>query len=69
MLKAIPCSQDCPDRSPTCHAKCERYARYVDDCAKRRAKERADSDIRRPSNLLLSNLKKQQIARRNTWKT
>lgn len=20
-----PCSQDCPDRSPTCHSECEKY--------------------------------------------
>lgn len=23
-----PCTQDCPDRSPTCHSECERYKEF-----------------------------------------
>lgn len=23
-----PCTQDCPDRSPTCHGQCDKYAVY-----------------------------------------
>jgi len=25
----IPCVKDCPDRTPECHADCERYAKYA----------------------------------------
>lgn len=25
----IPCSQDCPNRSATCHADCPEYAKYA----------------------------------------
>lgn len=28
MDKDNPCKRDCPDRSATCHAECERYAAY-----------------------------------------
>ena len=24
-----PCAKDCPDRSPTCHGSCERYAAFA----------------------------------------
>ena len=27
-MPASPCARDCPDRSPTCHATCPRYAEY-----------------------------------------
>lgn len=26
---ANPCAKDCPDRSPTCHSGCEKYANYA----------------------------------------
>ena len=25
----IPCVKDCPDRTPTCHGKCEKYKAYA----------------------------------------
>lgn len=25
----IPCGKECPDRSPTCHGECEKYAEFV----------------------------------------
>ena len=31
-----PCDRECPDRSGTCHGKCERYASFVAQMEKRR---------------------------------
>lgn len=36
-----PCVKDCPERSATCHAYCEKYARFAAWCERRR-KERAE---------------------------
>lgn len=30
MHKDIPCKRECPERSPTCHGKCERYLEWVE---------------------------------------
>lgn len=30
MHKDNPCKRDCAERSPTCHAKCERYLEWVE---------------------------------------
>ena len=35
----IPCPRDCPERSPTCHGTCERYAAAVE-----REKQRRDDE-------------------------
>ena len=32
----IPCIRECPDRSPTCHGKCEKYQDFVKDREKER---------------------------------
>lgn len=31
-----PCVKDCPERSATCHADCEKYARFAAWCERRR---------------------------------
>lgn len=31
-----PCAKDCPDRSPTCHGECERYAAFAAHCERMR---------------------------------
>lgn len=31
-----PCKKDCPDRSATCHAKCEAYLKFLEHNAKER---------------------------------
>ena len=31
-----PCVKNCPDRTPTCHGECEKYARYAAWCEERR---------------------------------
>lgn len=36
-----PCVKDCTERSATCHADCEKYARFAAWCERRR-KERAE---------------------------
>ncbi len=36
----IPCAKDCPDRSITCHGKCERYAAWKKEVDKQRIEER-----------------------------
>lgn len=35
-----PCVKECPDRSPTCHGECEKYAAYAAWCEEKR-QERA----------------------------
>ena len=30
MHKENPCKRDCPERSPTCHAECEKYLTWVE---------------------------------------
>lgn len=35
----IPCVRDCPGRSPTCHAECEKYRDYAARCAEIRQKK------------------------------
>ena len=32
----VPCVKDCPDRSPTCHGTCEKYAAYAAWCEEER---------------------------------
>ena len=34
-----PCDRDCPERSPTCHGSCERYAVYDRERKQRREKQ------------------------------
>ena len=31
-----PCVKECPDRSPTCHAECEKYAEFAAWCEEER---------------------------------
>lgn len=33
-----PCVKDCPDRSATCHAECEKYAAFAAWCEEEREK-------------------------------
>lgn len=33
-----PCKKDCPDRTATCHAECEKYLEYFAYCEERRNK-------------------------------
>lgn len=38
-----PCARDCPDRTATCHAECEKYARFFawrEEQRKKRAEEK-----------------------------
>lgn len=40
-----PCSRDCPDRSPTCHADCQRYKDFAAEMAAQRAARWKDSQV------------------------
>lgn len=42
-----PCTQHCPDRSPTCHAKCKSYQEYVKLNAAERDRRYRESEIDR----------------------
>ena len=42
-----PCTQDCPDRSPKCHAKCEAYLEYVKLNAAERERRYYENEIDR----------------------
>lgn len=33
-LHKSPCDRNCPDRKPTCHAYCEKYLAYAEECEK-----------------------------------
>ena len=41
----IPCVKDCPDRSGTCHAVCEKYLAYSKFCEERRKHNRKDEHV------------------------
>lgn len=41
--KKNPCKRDCPERSPTCHAECERYFKWREACKA----EQAEKDKKR----------------------
>lgn len=45
MKKDIPCKPDCPDRSPTCHGTCERYAAFAAKVEAERAERQRQADI------------------------
>lgn len=34
-----PCVPECPGRSPTCHAECEKYRAFAEACAETRQKK------------------------------
>lgn len=38
-----PCTRDCPERSPTCHAKCEKHLEWLEA----RKAEQAEKDKKR----------------------
>ena len=40
-----PCGRDCKDCSPTCHAKCPRYAEYAQWREKMRAEKEKENTI------------------------
>ena len=42
----IPCVKDCPDRTPTCHGKCEKYKAYAAWRAEERKKRAEEARIR-----------------------
>ena len=42
-----PCVKDCPERSATCHADCEKYARFAAWCEERALKEAATHGMKR----------------------
>ena len=41
-----PCKRDCPGRSPTCHAECEKYAMFTQKQAESYKKRLLDSDVK-----------------------
>jgi hypothetical protein len=41
-----PCKRDCPGRSPTCHAECEKYAAFTQQQAESYKKRLLDSDVK-----------------------
>lgn len=41
-----PCKRDCPGRSPTCHAECEKYAMFTQQQAESYKKRMLDSDVK-----------------------
>ncbi len=41
-----PCFRDCPDRTPTCHGKCEKYQAYAKWCEEVRQKRAEKSRAR-----------------------
>ena len=42
----IPCVKDCPDRTPTCHGKCEKYKAYAAWRAEERKKRAEEARMR-----------------------
>lgn len=43
----VPCTRDCPGRSPTCHGSCDRYAAYVAYREHIRAARQHDTEMTR----------------------
>ena len=41
-----PCKRDCQGRSPTCHAECEKYARFTQKKEESYKKRMLDSDVK-----------------------
>ena len=44
-LRFNPCQPDCPERSRTCHARCEKYSRFHADNLKRNEKHIVESMV------------------------
>lgn len=42
-----PCSQDCPDRSPTCHSECEKYQEFQKKNAAERDRRYRENEVER----------------------
>ena len=42
-----PCTQDCPDRSPTCHSECERYKEFRKKNAEERDRRYRENEVDR----------------------
>lgn len=40
-----PCKRDCPGRSPTCHAECEKYLQYAAENAAKRQERYLQGDV------------------------
>lgn len=41
-----PCDRNCPERSATCHAECEKYALFTQQQAELHKKRLLDSDVK-----------------------
>lgn len=42
-----PCTQDCPDLSPTCHSECEKYKDYAKKNAAERDRRYRENEVDR----------------------
>lgn len=42
-----PCTQDCPDRSPTCHSECEKYQEFQKKNAEERDRRYRENEVER----------------------
>lgn len=42
-----PCTQDCPDRSPTCHSECEKYQEFRKKNAEERDRRYRENEVDR----------------------
>lgn len=58
----IPCVPECEERSPTCHAECEKYRAFAERCAKIR-KKRIDYARETPSRPRMSQNERKKLLR------
>ena len=42
-----PCTQDCPDRSPTCHSECKKYQEFRKKNAEERDRRYRENEVER----------------------
>lgn len=45
-MKSNPCKKDCPERSATCHATCEKYSEFSEENRKEKEKIKKENYIK-----------------------
>ena len=64
-----PCAKDCPNRSATCHAECEKYAVFAKEREEERQAEwkERQAEARMSGYVIERNIKARKRRRKESW--
>lgn len=60
-----PCTKNCPDRSPSCHGACEKYARFAAWCEHKRQERHQEAIVKQIVIDMVLRCQKRRMGTRN----